>query len=262
MSLADGAIRRPPRRLPLSAAAVAFAVGLSGIGWLALAAWNASPHARYLHHDGLAGSAWTLPATVAVYVGGWTLMLIAMMLPSTYPLLHLFERTMSHRSDRTSLVAVLVAGYLAIWVAVGVVAYAGDTALHRLGHQVPAVEAHPGLVTAGVLAAAGAFQFSSLKYRCLDRCRSPRSFLVTHWHGQRPVVEALRLGWAHGRSCVGCCWALMLVMLAVGHGNLGWMLLLGAAMTVEKVLPAGRRLAAVTGISLLVAALGTVATEM
>lgn len=262
MSLADRDIGRPTRRLPLPAAAVALAVGLSVVAWLALVAWSASPRARYLDHDGLAGSGLGFPATLAVFVGGWVLMLAAMMLPSTYPLLHVFEQAVSRRPDRTSLVAASVAGYLAIWMVVGYVAYVGDTVLHGIEHRFPVVGANSGFVTAGVLAAAGGFQFSSLKYRCLDRCRSRRAYVMTHWHGQRPVVEALRLGWAHGWSCVGCCWALMLVMLAIGHGNLGWMLLLGAVMTLEKVLPAGRRLAAPTGAVLLVAAVGMATTHV
>src|SRR5205085_364555 len=93
--------------------------------------------------------------------------------------------------------------------------------------------------------------FSSLKYRCLDKCQTPLSFVITHWRGRAPRWQAFRLGAAHGLFCVGCCWALMLLMFAFGMGSLGWMLLLAAVMAIEKNLPWGRRLSAPLGIALL-----------
>ena len=104
---------------------------------------------------------------------------------------------------------------------------------------------------AGVLAFAGAFQFSALKYRCLERCRSTFGFVSSHWHGRRPRLEALRLGIDHGAFCVGCCWALMLVMFVVGMGNAGWMLALAALMAVEKNLPGGHRVRTPLGLGLI-----------
>ncbi len=98
------------------------------------------------------------------------------------------------------------------------------------------------------------FQFSALKYRCLDACQSPFVFVAARWHGRAPRREALRLGAAHGAFCVGCCWALMLVTFVVGMGSLGWMLALAAAMAAEKNLPWGRRLRAPLGIGLMLAA--------
>ena len=85
---------------------------------------------------------------------------------------------------------------------------------------------HGWLVGAVVLAGAGAFQFSALKYRCLDRCRTPFAFVDPHWRGVSARPRRLALGLSHGLFCVGCCWALMLLMFVVGMGNLGWMLVL------------------------------------
>ena len=74
-----------------------------------------------------------------------------------------------------------------------------------------------------MLAVAGVFQFSRLKYHCLDKCRTPLGFVTSHWHGPRPQRESFMLGLAHGMFCVGCCWALMLLMFLVGMGNMAWM---------------------------------------
>ena len=102
------------------------------------------------------------------------------------------------------------------------------------------------------MALAGLFQFSELKYRCLDKCRTPLSFVIERWRGRAERWNALRLGLHHGLFCLGCCWALMLLMFVVGAGSVGWMLVLGAVMAVEKNLPWGRRLAVPLGIILLV----------
>lgn len=115
---------------------------------------------------------------------------------------------------------------------------------------------------AAILAGAGAFQFSALKRRCLDKCRSPLGLVMTHWRGRRPAAEALGLGVAHGAFCVGCCWALMAVMLGVGGTGLGPMLVLGLGMAAEKNLPQGRQLSTSTGIALLTAAATVMAVNL
>ena len=113
---------------------------------------------------------------------------------------------------------------------------------------------HPSIPAAVVLATGGAFQFSRMKYQCLDKCRTPLGFVARHWRGRRPGREAFALGMAHGIYCVGCCWALMLLMFVVGMGNLGWMLVLGLVMAIEKNHSWGRHLSAPLGGTLLAAA--------
>jgi predicted metal-binding membrane protein len=105
-----------------------------------------------------------------------------------------------------------------------------------------------------VLGIAGVFQFTDLKYRCLDRCRAPLSFVLGHWRGGNAQRQALVIGAHHGIYCVGCCWALMLLMFIVGTGSVGWMLLLGAVMAIEKNLSSGRLLGKAVGGALIVGA--------
>jgi predicted metal-binding membrane protein len=241
---------------------LALLAGLVALAWLALWVWSGSPYGRYLDHGGwtqigLAGAICrAVPgAEVAfpllVHVGGWVLMSAAMMLPTTAPLLAIYRRLAARRNDRRLLLLLVVAGYLAAWSVFGVAAHLMDAALQSLVQQSLWLMLNGWAVGAAVLALAGLFQFSALKHHCLDRCRSPFSFAVEAWRGPAPRVQALRLGWRHGVFCVGCCWALMLLMFVVGMGNLGWMLLLAAVMAAEKNLPWGRRLSAPVGVALL-----------
>jgi len=101
---------------------------------------------------------------------------------------------------------------------------------------------------------AGLYQFTPLKDRCLQKCRSPLSFVAEHWRGGSERLDAMRLGFRHGLFCLGCCWTLMLLMFAVGGVNLGWMLGLGAVMAAEKSAPWGRLLVTPVGVALIVLA--------
>ena len=124
--------------------------------------------------------------------------------------------------------------------------------LHEAVERSPWLEAYAWVIGAATLALAGSYQFTPLKYRCLDKCRSPLSFIMEHWQGERDHAQAFRLGIHHGIFCVGCCWSLMLLMFAVGIGNLGWMLVLGTLMAIEKNMPWGLRLSAPLGAVLII----------
>lgn len=237
-------------------AALAALGALAVLAWLALWLWSQSPYGRYLDHAELAHLTFGVGLTdvamqASFYVAGWVLMVIAMMLPTTLPLIEIFGRLTAARDDRRLLITLLVVGYLTVWLAFGIVAHVFDWALHRLVDHVAWLAANEWIFGAGPLLLAGAFQFSALKYRCLDKCRSPLSFVMSHWRGRAERRQAFRLGVAHGAFCVGCCWALMLLMFAVGMGNLGWMLLLAAVMATEKNMPWGRRLSAPLGVVLI-----------
>ena len=121
--------------------------------------------------------------------------------------------------------------------------------------------AHAWVIGAAVLAGAGAFQFSALKYRCLEQCHTPFAFVAARWHGRAPAREAFRLGLDHGLFCIGCCWALMLLMFVVGTGSLALMLVLALVMAAEKNLPWGRRLRVPLGVALLAGAAAVVAAN-
>jgi predicted metal-binding membrane protein len=230
--------------------------------WVTLWLWAGSPYGRYLDHGswlqvGLGASLCrALPAgevllPAVIYVGGWLLMTAAMMLPTTLPLLEIVERITARRPDRSALLGLVIAGYLAVWGAFGLLAHGADSALHALAAASPWLAFHGWLVGAVVLALAGLFQFSTLKYRCLEQCRTPLAFVARHWRGRAEKRQAFLLGAHHGLFCVGCCWALMLLMFVVGMGSVGWMLLLGTLMAAEKNLVWGRRLSAPLGLALL-----------
>ncbi len=229
--------------------------GLVAIAWLTLWLWERSPYGRYLNHAelatiGLRGDS-SLVLQALLYVGGWTLMTVAMMLPTTLPLLQAFQRMVSARADQARLLALVVCGYLAVWLGFGIVAHAFDFGLHRAFDRSDWMQSNVWVFGAAPLLAAGVFQFSKLKYRCLDKCRAPVAFVIQHWRGGNSRLQALLLGAHHGAFCVGCCWALMLLMFAVGTGNLGWMLLLGTVMAIEKNVSWGRQFSVPLGVVLL-----------
>ena len=145
----------------------------------------------------------------------------------------------------------MIAGYLGVWSLFGLIAHLADLGLHALVPQSPWLTFNGWALGAAVLALAGLFQFSALKRRCLDACRTPMAFVAQHWRGRDQRRQALLLGAHHGLFCVGCCWALMLLMFVVGTGSVGWMLALGAVMAAEKNFRWGRRLSAPLGIGLL-----------
>lgn len=244
---------------PLLAVPLAALVALA---WITLWAWTLSPYGRYLGHEewqgiGLVGTlcravpggAVVVPA--ALYAAAWIVMTVAMMLPTTLPLLEMFSRTVGGRPDRGRLLALLGLGYIAAWGAFGLLAHSLHAAMLGLFRTMPGLARHGWLIGVATLAMAGAFQFSGLKYRCLEQCRTPLSFVMGHWHGRAPARDAFVLGAHHGLYCVGCCWALMLLMFIVGMGNLGWMFALAVVMAAEKNLRHGRRLSAPLGAALL-----------
>ena len=230
--------------------------------WALLALWSASPWRGYVAHGGW-GDAIALTPLCRAIPGGdvvvpalatalaWLLMIAAMMVPTVLPLVGAFRRAVAGRPDAGTLVALLLGGYAIAWLAFGVAAHALDALVRSAAAASPWLAGHAWVVAATVLALAGAFQFSALKYRCLERCRSTFGFVSSHWHGRRPRLEALRLGVDHGAFCVGCCWALMLVMFVVGMGNAGWMLALAGLMAVEKNLPGGHRVRTPVGLGLM-----------
>jgi|HubBroStandDraft_4_1064222.scaffolds.fasta_scaffold52793_1 predicted metal-binding membrane protein len=245
--------------LPVRAPSFFFTLVMSGLialAWAALLLWQMSPYGRYLDHGrwsevGLVATICGGLQPMLLYAGGWLLMLTAMMLPTTLPLLQRFQVMVSARADQGSLVGLLIAGYLLAWTVFGAAAHGLDLSLHLVVRRAAWLTSHAWLVGAAVLLIAGAFQFTDLKYRCLERCRTPLGFIVKHWHGVRPRYEAFRLGLDHGVFCVGCCWAIMLLMFVVGTGNVGWMLVLGAVMALEKNAPWGRKLSEPLGAALI-----------
>jgi predicted metal-binding membrane protein len=222
---------------------------------LALAAWvalwfaddfaNGALHVHHLgHHARVSGS------TLLLFAGGWTVMIVAMMLPTTLPIISTFHTIASARGDRFLLLGLVVLGYVVTWASFGVIVYVAYILLHMLVNYIPVLKNNSWAAVPSLLILAGLFQFTSLKYRCLDKCRSPFSFVIEHWQGRRYKWLALRLGIDHGVFCVGCCWALMLLMFIVGLGSVGWMFVLALIMAIEKNVSWGRRISTPLGIVL------------
>jgi len=234
---------RRPARLPVP---VLVAIGAA---WAAAVAAQAAGAAALVHHHALivdrpspwiAGPLWLL---------AWGVMVVAMMLPSSLPLVRLFAVASARVPHRSRAMASFLGGYAVVWSAFGALALAFDAGVHAAVDASAWLHAREWLIGGAVLALAGAFQFTPLKDACLDKCRHPAQFLTRHY--RRGSGAAFRLGVRHGAFCVGCCWALMLVMFAAGVANLVWMALLTAVMIHEKTRPAGRRAVPVTGVALL-----------
>lgn len=240
--------------------------GLAIVAWLSLWAWSASPWASLLGHGDVSaarGSAGIGPvgpiAQGGIFVAGWILMIVAMMLPSSVPLVLVFAAVVGRRPRPALLVALLLAGYVTIWAAFGAGAWVLDRGIHALVDAWPFLSEHPQLIIGTTLLAAGLWQFSPLRDRCLDECRSPFGFVVNRWRGESLRRESFTMGVAHGGFCVGCCWSLMLVMFGVGLGSLTAMLALGAVTAVERNVSWGRRLSRPLGFALVFAAIYAVA---
>jgi len=199
---------------------------------------------------GMGGMTGTMGLGLVAFVPAWTLMMAAMMLPSVTPVATLYARTV--QGNRTTRIAGLVAGYLAVWAVAGLPAYG----LARLGGWLAGQ--HPGGAQAAavaVFALCGAYQLSPFKDRCLAHCRSPLGLLM-HYGSYRGRLRDPRVGVHHGGYCLGCCWALMLILVAVGVMNVAAMVGLAALVLTEKTWrwgPLAGRLAGLAALGLAVA---------
>ena len=177
----------------------------------------------------------------------WVVMMAGMMAGTAAPMLLLFGGANGGRGRRGALLAVLIfgLGYLAVWVGFSACAALAQWALHEAAMLSPAMAASSPLLTGVILIAAGAYQLTPWKGACLTHCRSPLGFLMTNW--REGEFGALRMGLRHGAYCLGCCWALMCVLFAVGVMNLVWVAALTGFVLIEKIGPAGAVVARVAG---------------
>jgi predicted metal-binding membrane protein len=174
------------------------------LAWLALWAWGRSPGGLFYGHHGpdvfTRGGAFML-----VFMAGWTVMVVAMMLPTSLPLIMLFRTITRRRRDRALLVALLIVGYVGIWTLFGIVVYFGGWMLQQIVQQSGWLETNAWILGTGIVTLAGLYKSAPLKYKCLEKCRSPLSFVMEHWRGSHERSQALRLGMQYGLFCVGCC---------------------------------------------------------
>jgi predicted metal-binding membrane protein len=223
--------------------------GMSAIG---MSTWQFPPPRPAMMMQG----AWSASYWLTMLLMWWVMM-IAMMLPSAAPMILLYARVVRHGPGHApSAVAPTVAfaaGYLVCWFAFSALATGLQFALERSalvdGMMMWSTDRW---LTAGLLAGAGLYQLSPLKKACLAQCRSPAEFLARHWLPGR--LGAFRMGIVHGASCLGCCWALMLLLFAAGIMNLVWIAGLAILVLIEKLAPFGATLTKPIAVLLLFAA--------
>ena len=239
-----------PRRIALGCVAA-----LTASGWLAMGLMTANAPLDWqaLCRPGAAGGVGELAVAAAM----WTAMTLAMMLPTAGPMILTYAEiadTAARQREPAMSPLVLAAGYVAVWLGFALVAALLQWLLARAG-LLDGGRDGTLLGAAGFLGA-GLYQFSALKKACLKRCQRPFPFFFMNWTTER--IGVLRLGLRQGLICLGCCWAMMLLMFAVGVMNAAWMAALGVLMTVEK-LSTTARLSHAIGVAFVAAGLGMLA---
>jgi predicted metal-binding membrane protein len=203
-----------------------------------------------LRMGGMDAGPGTDPGALGFYVTTWVVMMAAMMFPSIAPMVLMYVGLQRGRRERglsapVGATATFVSGYLVIWAAAGLVGYLVLTLGRELDGGFFAWDRAGRWASVAVLLVAAAYEFTPLKAACLRRCRSPLGFLVSEWRDGR--IGALRMGIVHGGWCIGCCWALMAALFALGAMSLAWMIVIAILIAVEKMLP--WRAAATTGVA-------------
>jgi predicted metal-binding membrane protein len=225
---------------------IALLFGLAAVGWLVtgerMAGMDAGPG--------------TDPGSLGFYVGVWVVMMAAMMFPSVAPMVLMYRRVLKHRRElgksRPGATALFVAGYLVAWTGFGLAAYALLETIRSLSIDALSWSEGGKYLAGGVIVAAAGYQLTPAKDVCLRKCRSPLDFVLGYW--RNGYGGALRMGVEHGAWCVGCCWALMAALFALGVMSVGWMVFVAALIATEKLLP--WRAIANRGIAVLLLTLG------
>ena len=184
----------------------------------------------------------------------WSVMMVAMMLPSASPLILLHVRVNRQQEDGGDGFHGTVAfaiGYLLVWTSFSAVATLLQWGLEKLAVLSPMMASTSPLLGAGLLLAAGIYQLTPLKDACLRHCRSPVHSLMQHW--RRGTSGAFMMGFHHGVYCIGCCWLLMALLFVFGVMNLVWIAVLSVFVLLEKVVPRGELVARVAGVGFIVA---------
>jgi predicted metal-binding membrane protein len=223
-------------RARLSLIASLFA--LSGVAW-----WWTVERMR-----GMDGGPGAELGTLGWFLGVWVVMMAAMMFPSVSPTVALYARLSRRRSPLAPLV--FASGYLLTWAATGLLAFGISASGHGLLDGELSWGGAGRFVAGGTLLAAAAYELTPFKDMCLGKCRSPLGFLIGTWRDG--LAGAAKMGARHGAWCVGCCWALMAALFALGVMSIAWMAFVAALIAAEKVLPWGRAVTHGTAALLLV----------
>jgi predicted metal-binding membrane protein len=223
------------RRSRIDAWLPAVLLTLAGVGW-----WWSSVSASGMRGDGMSMDTQST-MLFAAFLVAWVAMMAAMMMPAVLPVVRLYARAAA--AGNAAPVGMFVAGYLAVWSAAGIPAF---LTWSRLNGSVAHTYPWAGRFAGAVAVAAGLYQLTPLKAVCLRHCRSPMSFFLRHGkHLDRPA-GAFAAGGRHGMLCLGCCWMLMVLLIAFGTMQLAWMLVFAILILLEKVAPFGDRVTSVT----------------
>jgi len=224
--------------------------GVTLAGW-AFLFWGAldmmSPQARLMMPM---SAQWTAANIAAVFVM-WAVMMMAMMLPAALPMILTFAH-LNRRNGTQARTWAFVAAYAVVWTAFSLLGIGLQWGFQSVGLTTHMIASSSPWLTAVLLLIAGVFQFTPLKTACLRHCRTPMGFLLTDWRDG--LGGAWIMGVRHGGFCLGCCWALMLLLFVGGVMNLLWIAALMGLVIVEKLLPRGDAVARVLGVILIAAA--------
>ena len=236
-------------------------LALAGLGWLALGlmysgmgAYDALCQALAKQHGAWGARGFALVAAM------WGAMTLAMMLPSAAPMILTYAEiadTAARKGERIVSPFVLAGGYTSVWLGFAAFATLAQFAVIPAAPLYASMQSASGLFSGAIFIAAGVYQFSALKHACLKQCQSPFPFFFANWATTPRGV--FRLGVKQGLYCLGCCWAMMLVMFAVGVMNVIWMAGLGMVMTFEKI-GTGKRFTYAVGVALIAVGIAFVAT--
>ena len=213
---------------------------VAALGW-----WWSFRMAADMRADGMSGMAMSTESAMSMagFLVAWLAMMIAMMLPAMTPVVKLYA--MASKQRRVAPLSTFVGGYLVVWMVLGIPAYFAWRSL-----QVPMADGADWVarLAGGSFVAAGIWQLTPLKDVCLRHCRSPISFFLRYGGRIERPLGASRMGATHGLFCVGCCWAMFVVLVTIGTMNIGWMLALTALIVTEKTFRHGERVAMIAGV--------------
>jgi predicted metal-binding membrane protein len=236
-----------------TAAAIALLV-LAGTAWASLLRMRADmgpAGGAAMAMPGMAGMhGWSAIDLLQLFLM-WATMMVAMMLPSAAPMILLvagIERRRREQASPAAPTAVFAAGYLVVWTAFSAAAALTQTALHQAALLSPAMASTSPMLGGLILVTAGVYQWLPIKSACLTGCRSPLGFISSEW--REGSAGALVMGLRHGLLCLGCCWALMLLLFVAGVMNLLWVAAIGALVLVEKVTRGGPAIGRLAGLAL------------
>ena len=241
-------------------------LGVAALAWVYL--WHEAVSMQAM--DMTAGGMDTMPMTTTLTWSPaallltflmWAIMMVGMMLPSAVPAILLYGSIVRRKRARGAVlpsVAVFASGYLAVWTVFSAVATLLQATLQDLALVGPMMVSGSAWLSGALLVVAGVYQWLPVKEACLAKCRAPLQFFMFRWRAGH--LGAVRMGAEHGAFCVGCCWALMLLLFVAGVMNLVWVALIAVFVLVEKLLPAGRSAGRIVGALLVIAGVAVAAT--